>query len=224
MATLIFAAASLGHLSFAFCQESQSPSLESASSAKDSTTSTDPTAHWQPLQGSWKPCSFGGDGTVEMSDSLISLGIGDPLTGVRWIGDLHRQNYELSLQGRRTEGFDFFCAVTFPVGEETCSLVCGGWGGGVLGLSSIDGSDASSNETTQFKEFQNGQWYEIRIRVTDKRIQCWIDGDDWVDVERGDHEFDIRIEMDPALPLGIANYQCASEFRNLRYRQLESEP
>ena len=38
--------------------------------------------------------------------------------------------------------------------------------GGVVGLSSIGGFDASENETTQFVEFKNGQWYKIRLRVT----------------------------------------------------------
>ncbi|MEM6364984.1 MAG: family 16 glycoside hydrolase [Planctomycetota bacterium] len=186
-------------------------------------------AQWVELRDQWETCSFGGDGDVQITPNLIRLGIGDPLTGVRWTGamdgsqTLQKDNYEIEFEGRRIEGFDFFCGFTFPVGDEQCSLVCGGWGGGILGLSSIDGSDASENETTQFKEFENGTWVTIRVRVTPEKIQCWIDGDDWVDVERSYHQFDIRLEMDPALPLGLANYQCVSEFRNIRYRSLSTE-
>jgi hypothetical protein len=182
---------------------------------------TDTGAPWKPLKGHWETCSFGGDGPVTIADDKITLEIGDPLTGVRWTKPFPKDNFELRLQARRTEGFDFFCAVTFPIGDGQCSLVLGGWGGGLVGISSIDGNDASSNETTQFKEFKNGQWYDIRIRVTKERLQCFIDDDDWVDFEREDHDFDIRLEMDPALPLGLANYQCGSEMRRIETRLIK---
>jgi len=175
---------------------------------------------WQPLRGRWEVCEFGGDGPVKIGESTISLGRGDPMTGVRWDGDFPRDRFELRLEGRRTEGFDFFCGLTFPVGEGRCSLILGGWGGGVVGLSSIDGADASSNATTQFKNFDNGTWYKIRVRVEPEKITCRIDDHVWVEQEREDREFDIRIEMDPTLPMGIANYRCGSELRNLEWRRL----
>ncbi len=178
---------------------------------------------WKPLAGKWEACNFGGDGPVKIDPSLIRLGYGDPLTGVRWSGEFPEDSYEIRLQARRTDGHDFFCGLTFPVGEGKCSLILGGWGGGVLGLSSIDGEDASSNETTQFKVFDNDQWYTIKTRVTPEKITCFIDEKVWVEQDRGNHDFDVRIEMDPTLPLGIANYQCQSEIRRLQWRPLPSE-
>jgi len=180
---------------------------------------------WKPLTGKWETCKFGGDGPVKLPkplkpDRVIRLGRGDPLTGIRWTGDFPKENYELRLQGRRVEGFDFFAAVTFPVGDEHCSLVLGGWGGNIVGISSIDGEDASSNPTTQSKQFPNGQWVDIRIRVSPDELTCWLDDQEWVNVPRERHSFDIRIEMDPSLPVGIANYQCVSEIRNLQLRRL----
>ena len=45
------------------------------------------------------------------------------------------------------QGGDFFCGLTFPYGDASCTFVVGGWGGGLVGLSSINGDDASENET-----------------------------------------------------------------------------
>ena len=45
------------------------------------------------------------------------------------------------------KGGDFFATLTFPVDDSFCTFVTGGWGGDIVGLSSIDGWDASDNET-----------------------------------------------------------------------------
>lgn len=119
---------------------------------------------WKDLRGKWSKCEFGGDGPIEIKDKLISLGMGDPLTGIKWDGDLLRDNYEIEVEVRRVEGFDFFCAITVPIAKDHISLVLGGWGGGVVGISSIDDRDASDNETTLFRNFENGKWYKARIR------------------------------------------------------------
>jgi hypothetical protein len=124
------------------------------------------------------------------------------------------------LEERRVEGLDFFCAVTFPVGPDHVSFVVGGWGGGVVGISSIDGYDASENPTTQYKSFKMNQWYRIKIRVSDQAIQCWIDDRNLVDQPRQGHTFDIRFEMDESTPLGISAFQCKSELRNIKLRHL----
>ncbi|MGB7348198.1 MAG: family 16 glycoside hydrolase [Pirellulaceae bacterium] len=177
---------------------------------------------WTVLQGEWEKCQFGGDGEIEIKDSLITMDYGDPITGVRWAGDVLRDNYEIEIEGRRVEGFDFFCALTFPVGAKgRASLVMGGWGGGTMGISSIDDRDASDNETTMFRDFKNNQWYKARVRVEESRISVWIDDTLQFETPRKDHKFDIRYEMDPCLPLGLANFQCKSELRNVRLRKLE---
>lgn len=193
--------------------------LAAATSAED--PSADKEQGWQPLVGKWEACNFGGDGPVRVEENLIRLGYGDPLTGVRWAGDFPREGFEVRFEGRRTDGHDFFCGFTFPVGKGKCSLILGGWGGGVLGLSSIDGEDASSNATTQYKVFDNDRWYKVRVRVTADEIVCHVDDKVWVEQPRGEHDFDIRIEMDPTVPLGLANFQCQSEFRGLQWRKLK---
>lgn len=187
---------------------------------KVGSASKDDGPEWKAMKSKWAECHFGGDGPIEIGKQVTKIGMGDPMSGVRWEGKFPTDNYEMRLEARRTDGFDFFCGVTFPIGKKSCSLVLGGWGGGVLGISSIDGEDASSNETTQFMTFKNDQWYKIRIQVLPKTLKCWVEGKLMVEVEREDHDFDIRIEMDPALPVGIANYQCDSEIRNVEMRDL----
>lgn len=175
---------------------------------------------WEPLVGSWETIRYGGEGEVEIENNRIVIGSGDPMTGVRWKGEVLKENYEIEMEAQRKDGFDFFCGLTFPIGDAHASFICGGWGGGVVGLSSINDMDASSNETSQFKQFENGKWYKIRVRVTAKKVECFIDDAEMVSVDREDRLFSTRFEMDSSTPLGMAAYQCVAEYRNIRFRKL----
>ena len=130
-------------------------------------------------------------------------------------------NYELELQARRIDGSDFFCGLTFAVGESPCSFIVGGWGGGVVGLSSLDGKDAVRNETTRFVAFEKGRWYTIRVRVTDHKIEAWIDKQKQVDVDTTGKKISIRSEVEASLPLGISSFATSAGLRNIRWRLLE---
>jgi hypothetical protein len=190
---------------------------------KDTTGKDKKTQNWTSLKDKWVVSEFGGDGPVVIKDKLITMGLGDPLTGIRWEAELPKENYEVELEARRREGFDFFCAVTFPVGKKHVSFILGGWGGGVVGISSVDGFDASENETTSFRNFETDRWYKVRARVDANQIQCWIDNKPAAEQLRKGHEFDIRYEMDQCVPLGVAAFQCKSEVRNIRIRKLTTE-
>jgi hypothetical protein len=167
----------------------------------------------------WKITGFAGHGEVEVKDGKIILGTGI-LTGITWTNSLPRTNYEISLEAMRVEGSDFFCALTFPVGKDPCSLIVGGWGGGVVGLSSLDGQDAANNETTQYMNFQNGRWFQIRLRVTDTKIQAWIDSDKVVDVTTTGKAISIRLEVEESKPLGISSWSTTAALRNIKLRPL----
>ena len=99
------------------------------------------------------------------------------------------------------------------------SLVMGGWGGTLVGVSSIDEHDASDNDTCTFQDFKNGQWYRLRIRVIDARIDCWIDGKQVVRQERKGHKFETRSECDLCKPLGISTWVTTGAVRNIRLRR-----
>ena len=107
--------------------------------------------------GQWAITDFGGQGEVYVKDGAIYMEMGNDMTGINWKGPLIRMNYEITLEAMRVEGPDFFCGLTFPVGDKPCSLILGGWGGQVCGLSSLDYFDASQNETTKFIKFNKGR-------------------------------------------------------------------
>ncbi len=120
----------------------------------------------------------------------------------------------------RVDGSDFFCGLTFPVGENPCSLIVGGWGGGVVGLSSLDGEDAAHNETTRYLNFEKGRWYRIRLRVASAAIQAWIDDDKVVDVTTTGRTISIRSEVELSRPLGFATWSTTGALRNIWMRPL----
>lgn len=174
--------------------------------------------------GKWEKIIFGGEGKIEVKDGLLVVNQGEDLSGVRWSGkDLPTSNYEFSLEAKKIEGIDFFCGIAFPVKKEHCSFVAGGWGGGVVGLSSVDGMMAAENETTTVKEFKDGQWYAIRLRVTDAKIETWIDQEKVIDLEITNRQISIHPAMDGATPLGIATYITTSAFRNIRLKRLPAK-
>jgi hypothetical protein len=165
--------------------------------------------------GLWKVTDFGGQGDVYVKDGAIYMEMGSYTTGVTWTGPVVRMNYEIMLEAMRVDGTDFFCALTFPVGKDPCTLVLGGWGGTLCGLSNIGFYDASENETTTFQSFENKTWYHVRLRVLPDRIQAWVDGEHLIDVETTGKRIDIRPEMDLCQPLGIATWVTTGAVRNI---------
>jgi len=184
---------------------------------------------WRPLfdgraLGGWKASGFGGEGEAVVVEGAIEIGMGADLSGVTWTQDFPRQHYEIALEARRVDGNDFFCGLTFPVGNDPCSLIVGGWGGGVVGLSSIDGLDAAHNDTTLYRAFDTGRWYAIRVRVTPERIECCLDEEGVIDQSLEGRSLSIRQEVTPSLPLGIATYATTAQVRNIRWRPLPAAP
>ena len=171
----------------------------------------------------WRETPFAGHGEVHCESGIIVLGMGDPFTGINWTNAFPKMDYEVALDAMRLSGSDFFCGLTLPVGTNFCSLIVGGWGGSLVGISSLDGMDASENETTKFMSFETGRWYRIRLRVTEKKIQAWIDGDKVVDVDTEGKRVSVRpgdIEMSE--PFGLAAWETSAAYREIKFRRLGS--
>lgn len=168
----------------------------------------------------WEVTNFGPQGPVYVSGSDIILGMGDGCTGITWKGEFPLSNYEMSLEAKRVEGNDFFCGMTFPVGKDPCTLIIGGWGGTTVGLSSIDGMDASENETTTLIRFEKGRWYKIRLTVTDSEIQAFIDSARVVAFKYTGRRISIRPEVELSRPFGIASWRTTATIRDIRVKGL----
>ena len=131
-----------------------------------------------------------------------------------------KSDYEISLEAMRVDGSDFFCGLTFPVGDDPCSFIVGGWGGGVVGLSSIDGSDASENETTKYQEFESGRWYTIRVRVTQGQDRSLARQEANGRPGTKDRRISIRPEVELSRPLGISCFSTTAALRDIKVRSL----
>ena len=170
----------------------------------------------------WAVCNYAGHGEIENVDGELILRAGEGLTGVRLTKDVPAKvNYEIELEAKRVDGNDFFCGVTFPVKDSHCSLIIGGWGGGVVGLSSLNKQDASQNETTRYMRFVSDRWYKVKLRVTDTHIQAWLDGEQIVDADYSDKDVSVRIDILESTPLGLAAWQTTSSYRNVTFKVLE---
>ena len=169
----------------------------------------------------WNVTKFGGEGEVEVKDGAIVMEMGNDMTGITLAKDPPaKTNYEVRLKAQRVEGTDFFCGLTFPVKDKPCSLILGGWGGGVCGLSSINGLDASENATTTYHEFKNGQWHDVRLRVSDNKIEAWLGDEQIVDQDIRDRQLGVRVEVELSKPFGIATWQTTGAVKDVRIRKL----
>jgi hypothetical protein len=81
--------------------------------------------------------------------------------------------------------------------------------------------DASENETTKFFNFEKGRWYRIRLRVTEKKIEAWVDQEKLVDVAIDGKKISVRPgDIELSQPFGIAAWETTAAVREIRLRRL----
>jgi hypothetical protein len=194
------------------------------------------------LEG-WMSPGFGGGAEPRVEDGVMIIPAGVDMAGVRHQKgeEFPKVNYEIELEARRDNGVDFFATTTFPYKDECCSLVIGGWGGMVIGISCVDGYDASENETCQWMQLKDDVWYRIRIRVSEDKIEAWVNeldekdepikndhiirrngnGDERVvNLITNERKISTRIEVDLCRPFGITTWCTEGHIRNIRTRNL----
>ena len=74
----------------------------------------------------------------------------------------------------------------------------------------------------KFKKFEKNQWYRFKIRVTDKKLQCFIDEEMVVDLPLEDRNIALRpgpIEL--SVPIGFSSFQCISKIRKINLRSIK---
>ena len=181
-----------------------------------------------PLHAAWTAAGMAEEGPVEVLADRLRLHPGAPMTGVRFGGDwealgLPWVDYTLSFEARRVEGRDFFATCTFPVGSAArcLTLVVGGWGGGLVGISSLDYLDASQNHTRGELTFENGRWYRVRLEVRADDLQAWIDDRPVVNTSLKGRHLSLREgEIERCVPLGFATWFTLGEVRDVVIERL----
>lgn len=176
----------------------------------------------------WKTTPFGGADDISLEDGEMIIPAGATLSGANYTKPTPAINYEVELVGRRRSGSDFWCALTVPAGgpegdRKYVSLILGGWGGSVCGISSIDGMDASENSTTSGQTFKKNQFYTARLRVAESRIQAWLDNEQILDVDTTDKRLGIRIEVGKSKPFGIATWMTEAGIKSVKVRELTKD-
>lgn len=173
----------------------------------------------------WEARDAGGSGSVELEDDRMVIGTGESLTGVVYKkkDKLPVTNYEVTLEAQRLEGLDFFCGLTFPVGDlkTSITLVLGGWGGSVTGLSSIDGMDASENSTGHYRRFEDKKWYRVKVRVTPENVSVWSNDEKIIDLDTAGRKLGVRAgPIEDYAPFSITTYQTTAAIRNVKVKTL----
>ncbi len=175
----------------------------------------------------WTRTPFGGGGDVAIDNAFqggppaIVVKFGSTLSGFNWTRSVPKTNYEVSLEFMKIDGNDFVCGLTFPVADSFASLILGGWGGGVVGISSIDSLDASENLTTRYMGFPPNKWFKVVMRVRPDRLEAFLNDKQIIDQEIVNRRITLRYgEIERSKPLGIATFQTSAAFRNIRIREI----
>jgi hypothetical protein len=192
-------------------QKGNNKSLPVNSIARDSTYIFD----GKSLEG-WEITNFGPQGPVYVSGENVILGMGEGCTGITFKNRFPEINYQVTLEAKKVAGNDFFCGITFPVFKDPCTLIVGGWGGTTVGLSSINGKDASENETTTLQKFEKDRWYKICLIVKRDTIKALIDDVVVVNFAKGDKKLSIRPEVELSRPFGLTSWNTTAALRNIR--------
>ena len=188
-----------------------------------------PRTEWKLLSdefaSAWQASGILEEGKVLIQGGEITLHAGQPMTGARFdawkSAEIPLSRYTIEYEAMRVEGNDFFGTVTFPVNDSHVSLVIGGWGGTLVGISSIDDMDASENSTCGNAWFENHRWHKARIEVRDDELRAWINDKLFVNTSTKGRKLGLRSgDIEKCTPFGFASYATQSRIRNVVIRRL----
>ena len=183
-----------------------------------------------PLVEHWQDAKIERGGEVKREPDGFTLKEGTPMTGnvfPTWEQDgLPVIGYRVTYEAMRVSGGDFFGSVTFPVGsrERCVTFVLGGWGGTQMGISSIDGADASENVTGSSQRFENGRWYKVRIEVQEQLLRVWLDDRPLVSFNPKGRQLHLRgADIAKCVPFGFASYGTEGRVRGCVVERMEAQ-
>jgi hypothetical protein len=171
----------------------------------------------------WAVTDYAGRGEVSLDgNGSVVLEFGIALTGIHWTGEkLPRCNYEISWSAQKESGTDFFGSLTFPYLNDHATLVLGGWGGALVGISCLDGFDASENQTATAHLFNSNQWYRCVLRVTETHFKFWVDQEKLIDCDIQGRTISMRTgEIELSKPLGFSTFDTTGLIKDVRLSSL----
>lgn len=185
----------------------------------------------------WIALELGGSGPTEIEEdfkvegmtnavTVIRINRGDMLSGMAWTNGPVRMNYELEWEAMRVDGNDFFASMSFPIRDKYVTFVPAGWGGSVTGISSVDGHDASENETSKYLPLKDQTWHKFRVRVTEKKIEAWVNEEKVVTLNTEGKELGLRSGSPSEIQrYGIVctAYRTTGAIKSIRMRKLEDK-
>ncbi|MCE9519279.1 MAG: hypothetical protein K8R87_06990 [Verrucomicrobia bacterium] len=182
------------------------------------------------LSQEWREAKMFQSGGITREEDGFTLKAGSPMTGIvfpSWLKDgMPVADYAITYEARRVSGGDFFGSVTFPVRDDKTfiTFVLGGWGGSQVGLSCIDGYDASENLTGSSQRFVNDRWYRIRIEVRTKEIKVLLDDRPIIQTNIAGRTLGLRAgEIDQCVPFGFATYGTEGRVRRCVVERLNTD-
>jgi hypothetical protein len=198
--------------------------------AAESATGSTP-GEWQDLLGAgntkkWKLIASIGDvlpgrrAGVKVGISVLQSGKGR--CAMQWTDEFPRSNYEVTFLANRDEG-KRFGAVVFPIGDVSCSWVLGGEEDGThTGIELIDGLSYKDkkNPTYGRSRYEKGRWYRFRIRVTDEKVETWVEGREAIRLTRAGHRFSPNDVAETLGPFGFTANRSTLGIKSLRVRTL----
>jgi hypothetical protein len=158
---------------------------------------------------------------VRVDQGQIILGQGAKGTGIAIDRDFPTSNYEVTWEALRLRGGGDFFSFVFPVGDAPCAFVIGQ--GNCLGLEAVDGRGPNNDPTMRKMTFQNGRWYKLRLRVTDEKVEVWIDQDKLTDQPLAGHKITMVDAFNSLKPFGFLSWGAEAALRNIVLQRLESK-
>lgn len=92
-----------------------------------------------------------------------------------------------------------------------------------MALALVDGILGHVNPTFMRMDFQRDRWYRVRLRVTQARIEAWIDDKKVITIETAARRFTLDGRDEPLRPLGLHSWGSTTALRDIRLRRLGRE-
>jgi|GEM_PF-215588 len=128
------------------------------------------------------------DGTWEVSNGSLhqkaETVTNSYTANVVYFGDTAWSNYTFTLEATKLSGREgFIIPICVKNNDNWYHWNIGGWGNTSTALAyTVDGAKTNlTSETGRAFEVEIGRTYELKVVVTDERIECYIDGEKYID-------------------------------------------